>query len=110
MRIGIITEPLRNNYGGVLQNFALQVTLKKLGHKPVTLDPPVSTKPQVSVVRRALSIAKQLIKRHLFGRRNAIVDLYGYDAKQRSIAHANIASFVTCINFCTSIKAVQPSM
>lgn len=95
MRIGIITEPLRSNYGGVLQNFALQVTLKKLGHKPVTLDPPVSTKPQVSVVRRALSIAKQLIKRHLLGRRNAIVDLYGYDAKQRSIAHANIASFIS---------------
>lgn len=95
MRIGVITEPLRSNYGGVLQNFALQVTLKKLGHNPVTLDPPVGTKPQVSVVRRALSIVKQLMKRHLLGQRNAIVDLHGYDVRQRAIAHANIASFIS---------------
>lgn len=38
MRIGILTQPLRTNYGGILQNYALQTTLKRLGHEPITLD------------------------------------------------------------------------
>lgn len=38
MRIGILTQPLRYNYGGILQNYALQTVLKRLGHNPVTLD------------------------------------------------------------------------
>ena len=39
MKIGIVTQPLRMNYGGVMQNFALQQALKSLGHFPVTIDP-----------------------------------------------------------------------
>ena len=38
MRIGIVTQPLEMNYGGILQNWALQQTLKRLGHDPVTID------------------------------------------------------------------------
>ena len=38
MKIGIITQPLMNNYGGILQNYALQQILIKLGHEPVTID------------------------------------------------------------------------
>lgn len=41
MRIGIVTQPLRWNYGGILQNFALQTVLKRLGHQVVTLDEPI---------------------------------------------------------------------
>lgn len=39
MRIAILTQPLRYNIGGLLQNYALQQVLIRLGHKPVTLDP-----------------------------------------------------------------------
>lgn len=38
MKVGIVTQPLVFNYGGILQNFALQQVLKDLGHDPVTLD------------------------------------------------------------------------
>ncbi len=38
MRIGIVTQPLTTNYGGILQNYALQQILKKLGHEVWTLD------------------------------------------------------------------------
>lgn len=38
MKIGIITQPLSRNYGGILQNYALQQTLKRLGHEPYTFD------------------------------------------------------------------------
>lgn len=37
MKVGIITQPLGANYGGILQNYALQLALRRLGHEPVTL-------------------------------------------------------------------------
>lgn len=38
MRIGIITQSLQGNYGGILQNYALQTVLKDMGHSPTTID------------------------------------------------------------------------
>ena len=38
MKIGILTQPLRNNYGGLLQNYALQTVLKNCGHNVTTID------------------------------------------------------------------------
>ncbi len=38
MKIGIVTQSLLNNYGGILQNYALQKVLKELGHEPITID------------------------------------------------------------------------
>lgn len=38
MKIGIVTQPLKANYGGILQNWALQQTLIKMGHEPITID------------------------------------------------------------------------
>lgn len=38
MNIGILTQPLGNNYGGLLQNYALQETLRRMGHNPITID------------------------------------------------------------------------
>lgn len=38
MRIGIYTQKLENNYGGILQNYALHQVLKSLGHVPITFD------------------------------------------------------------------------
>ena len=37
MKIGIITQSLHTNYGGLLQNYALQKTLQKLGHETYTI-------------------------------------------------------------------------
>ena len=41
MRVNIITQPLFLNYGGILQNFALQKVLRDLGHQPLTINRPV---------------------------------------------------------------------
>lgn len=38
MKIGILTQPLSYNYGGILQNCALQIFLKKYGHESITID------------------------------------------------------------------------
>ena len=39
MRIGIYTQPLRYNYGCLLQAWALQTVLRRMGHDVVTFDP-----------------------------------------------------------------------
>ena len=57
MKIGIVTQPLHNNYGGLLQNYALQQVLKSLGHKPKTID----FVGRVSFTRYLLSTCKQLL-------------------------------------------------
>lgn len=38
MKISILTQPLGRNYGGLLQAYALQVTLKRMGFIATTLD------------------------------------------------------------------------
>lgn len=37
MNLAIITQPLDTNYGGILQNYALQQVLKKMGHNVTTI-------------------------------------------------------------------------
>lgn len=51
-KIAILTQPLGMNYGGILQNFALQKVLKNLGHNPVTINR--WTNHNVSPLRAAL--------------------------------------------------------
>ena len=57
MKIGIVTQPLYNNYGGLLQNYALQQVLKRLGHDAKTID----FVGCISVTRYVLSICKLLL-------------------------------------------------
>ncbi len=58
MKIGIVTQPLLNNYGGMLQNFAMQRALAKLGHEAITID----YIPRMSVGR----FVKIWIRNHLY--------------------------------------------
>lgn len=62
MRIAIVTTEQAANYGGVMQNFALQHCLKKLGHAPITLDRIGYT---LSVKRYILAQGKTLMLRML---------------------------------------------
>ena len=57
MKVGIATRPLLANYGGILQNFALQQILRKLGHEPITID----FIPQYSMYRYIRSLCKTLL-------------------------------------------------
>lgn len=57
MRIGILTLPLNGNYGGILQNYALQQVLKQMGHTPVTIDRHIS-RPESTIKRIAKIILR----------------------------------------------------
>ena len=49
MNIGILTHYIHYGYGGLLQNYALQTILKRMGHEPITLR--VSYDKKVSFIR-----------------------------------------------------------
>lgn len=69
MRIGIVTQPLSHNYGGILQNYALQQVLKHLEHEPITID----YRPKVPLWRFLLSTLKSIVLFFLPGRRRRFV-------------------------------------
>ena len=61
MQIGILTQPLANNYGGVLQNWALQQALKHMGHVPITLNIPYPhIREKYDLVRTSWRLLKRL--------------------------------------------------
>ena len=47
MKIAILTQPLHNNYGGLLQAYALQHYLGTLGHDAITVDFTTQRKPRL---------------------------------------------------------------
>ena len=63
MKIGILTQPLHNNYGGLLQNYALQQVLKGMGHEVETID---YGSRFVSSIHKYLSVIKANMLHFLF--------------------------------------------
>ena len=61
MKIGILTQPLYENYGGLLQCFALQTILKRLGHEPWIIRRDVYRK-EFTWLERVFFNVKQVIK------------------------------------------------
>ena len=70
MKIGILTQPLRANYGGVLQNYALQQVLKGLGYEPETLEKDYHRKTTFFCI---LSIPKRIVTKYILKRRKYIL-------------------------------------
>ena len=85
MRVGIVTQPLYANYGGILQNFALQQVLRKMGHTAVTLD----YMPSLSFGRYLLYAGKGVLCALSPSRRHPIKPYHHFLERP-----ADIASFV----------------
>lgn len=66
MRIGILSLPLNTNYGGILQAYALQTTLQKMGHEVVILNQDRTT--IQSPFKQFKSYGEYLVRRYLLGR------------------------------------------
>ena len=60
MRIGILTLPLHTNYGGILQAYALQTVLERMGHRVVVFDTP-NKMPLPPLWKIPLTFAKRLL-------------------------------------------------
>lgn len=76
MKVGILTQPLSNNYGGLLQAYALQTTLVRMGHEVVILNRPMPFVPDVAkdaFVPSAIRFAKNCVK---FLMRKPLIKVY----------------------------------
>lgn len=62
MKIGILTQPLQSNYGGLIQNYALQQVLLRAGYKVETID----WSPSYKSLRHVLARIKWSILSFLF--------------------------------------------
>jgi hypothetical protein len=65
MKIGILSLVLHSNYGGILQSYALQTVLERMGHEVTVLtrDRDIHR----SWIRLSLSYAKYLLKKYVLG-------------------------------------------
>lgn len=68
-KIAILTQPLKTNYGGLLQAFALQFVLKKRGHNVLTIDIQTS---DIPLRVKIFSITKRLVLNVFCGNRGLI--------------------------------------
>lgn len=96
MKIGIITQPLAINYGGLLQNYALQTILKRLGHDVYTINRIDIPEIYVSnIFQKSRFFVNQIIKRILGRPFNLLYHEYNHIRKN-------------CINFvCRNINLTE---
>lgn len=84
MKIGILTQHFLLNYGGIIQNFALQQVLLKLGHEPLTFEHDTC----YSRTRWFLRSAKHILKSH------SLKGLPAYPTYKGRIGNKNFIKFV----------------
>lgn len=67
MKIAILTLPLHSNYGGIIQNYALQTVLERMGHEVYTIN---INKPNTKIRLKKIPVllTKFFVKRILLGR------------------------------------------
>ncbi|BEG97879.1 polysaccharide pyruvyl transferase family protein [Bacteroides sedimenti] len=82
MKIGILTQPLQTNYGGLLQAYALQTVLKRMGYKAWTINRPYK---KVSLLRRIFSYLKRMIF-SAFKTKSYIIRVWPTDKESKLIA------------------------
>lgn len=70
MKIGILTQPLRSNYGGILQAYALQQTLIRLGYNPIVLNRNFDYPSFRLFLLRCVSVVKCVFRKYALGKRN----------------------------------------
>jgi hypothetical protein len=89
MKIGILTQPLINNYGGILQNYALQIFLKRECFEPCTINRHFS--PTLKI-QRIVSILKRGFLKY-FLHKNVIIRIYP-TKKEQTVINQKVDQFV----------------
>lgn len=92
MRIGILTLPLHTNYGGILQAYALQTVLERMGHEVVVFDK-ILPEPSLPLWKCPFVYSKRLVNK-LLGRKDNIVFLEQYVSKIKPIIQQNTNKFI----------------
>ena len=91
MKIGILTLPLHTNYGGILQAYALQTVLERMGHEVCVIQR--SWRIQIVWWKFPLQIVNRCIYRFVFGRNVALFSELKWNNNQ-TVIERNTKEFI----------------
>lgn len=96
MKIGILTLPLNSNYGGVLQAFALQTVLKRMGHDVLEVELKKNLRWQYPPLWKIpLSFGKRFLFKYIVRRKNQKILLERYERKIYPLLVHDILEFIS---------------
>jgi len=87
MKICILTQPLGGNYGGIMQNYALQTVLKRIGHEVWTEDRKPNKPTFISKIKKVSLV------RFLFGKKKINKELIISPA-EKNLIEQNTCQFI----------------
>ena len=90
MKIGILTLPLHTNYGGILQAYALQTVLERMGHNVEVLN---KSQRKRLPAKWGLVFLKRVIKKYVLGRKVRVFAEF-YHNKYYPIMSKNTQPFI----------------
>lgn len=93
MRIGILTLPLHTNYGGILQAYALQTVLERMGHEVVVFDCPLR-KFELPIWKKPLCYSKRIIKRYILQDKGTLINKERIDFEKERYFRKNTQPFI----------------
>lgn len=91
MRIAILTLPFHANYGGIMQAYALQTVLKRLGHEVVVLDRDMFH--HRTWIRQQVALGAFLFRRYIL-RRDVTYDNFWQLDKDKRAIEKEVRTFV----------------
>ena len=92
MKIGILTLPLHTNYGGILQAYALQTILERMGHHVVVFNH--KRKYRLPLWRLPLSYVKRFIGKYILSKKNVRIFAEQHQNKEYIIISQHIQRFI----------------
>jgi len=96
MKIGILTLPLNSNYGGVLQAYALQTVLKRMGHDVLEVELKKNLRWQYPPLwKMPLSFGKRFLFKYIVRRKNQKILLERYERKIYPLLVHDILEFIS---------------
>ena len=81
MEIGILTLPLHSNYGGILQAYALQKALKRMGYEAILIKE--NNKFKLPLWKKPFTYSKRVLCKYILKRKDAI-DIF-YEQKREEL-------------------------
>lgn len=93
MKIGILTLPLHTNYGGILQAYALQTVLERMGHEVVVFNTPLEEKPLYKR-NKVFQYTKRFIKRFILRNKSIHVFQERFDFRNEFVERKYTQQFI----------------
>ena len=94
MKIGVLTLPLNSNYGGVLQAYALQTVLRRMGHEVYEVELKKNMRWQYPPLWKIpLSFGKRFLFKYILRRKNQKIFLEKYERRIYPILIHDILEF-----------------